>query len=163
MSLKCRYRLCVKPTFRHLLQWPHNGVSNHRRLDCLLNRLFQTQFKENINGLRHWPVWVESPGDRWIPLTKDQYRGKCFLLITSSCYFALISRHVSRQSDGNKFRLIYIGIVSMNISKLNIPRDTWIHCSTWHSVHRVFKMTTHGHVRQTNQSKNSTQINMGIL
>ena len=40
------------------LQWCHNepnGVSNHRRLDCLLNRLFGPRFK--IKGLRHWPLW----------------------------------------------------------------------------------------------------------
>ena len=40
------------------LQWRHNdrdGVSNHRCLDGLLNRFFQTQIKENITAHR-WPV-----------------------------------------------------------------------------------------------------------
>ena len=35
------------------LQWRYDerdGVSNHRRLDCLLNRLF----KQNIKASRHW-------------------------------------------------------------------------------------------------------------
>ena len=36
--------------------------------------------------------------DRWIPRTKDQLRGKCFHLMTSSCYY---------------YRIIVIGIVSM--------------------------------------------------
>ena len=33
---------------------------------------------------RHWPLWGKSTGDRWIPLTKGQWRRKCFHLITSS-------------------------------------------------------------------------------
>ena len=32
------------------------------------------------------PLWEESTGDRWIPLTKGQKRGTCFHLMTSSCY-----------------------------------------------------------------------------
>ena len=32
----------------------------------------QAQFKENTNAPRHWPLWGESTGDRWIPLTKGQ-------------------------------------------------------------------------------------------
>ena len=34
---------------------------------------------------RHWPVWGESTVDRWIPLTKLQWYGKCFHLMVSSC------------------------------------------------------------------------------
>ena len=44
----------------------------------------QAQIKENMKAPRHWPLWGESTGNRWIPLTKDQWRGKCFHLITSS-------------------------------------------------------------------------------
>ena len=44
-------------------------LSNHRRLDCLLNRLFR-QIKESIKALCHWPLWGESTDDRWIPLTR---------------------------------------------------------------------------------------------
>ena len=54
------------------LQWCYNernGVLNHRYLDCLLNHLFKCK-KENIKAPRHWPLWGESTGDRWIPLTK---------------------------------------------------------------------------------------------
>ena len=43
------------------LQWRHNergGVSNHQPHDCLLNRLFKAQIKENTKALRHWPLWV---------------------------------------------------------------------------------------------------------
>ena len=58
------------------LQWRHNehdGVSNHQPRDCLLNRLFrQAQMKENVKAPRHWPLWGEFTGDRWIPHTKGQ-------------------------------------------------------------------------------------------
>ena len=40
--------------------------------------------KEIIKAPRHWPLWGEFTGDRWIPRTKDQLRGKCFNLMTSS-------------------------------------------------------------------------------
>ena len=33
---------------------------------------FQAQIKENIKAMRHCPLWGESTGDRWIPLTKGQ-------------------------------------------------------------------------------------------
>ena len=38
------------------LQWHHNehkGVSNHRSINCLLNRLFQAQIKANIKAPQH--------------------------------------------------------------------------------------------------------------
>ena len=69
------------------LRWRHNGrdsVSNRQPHDCLLNRFSQTQVKENINALRHWPLCGEFTGDRWIPRTNGQSRGKCFHLMTSS-------------------------------------------------------------------------------
>ena len=63
------------------LEWRHNkrdGASNHRRLDCLLNRWFRRRSKKTsklrVTGLRKG----ESTRDRWIPLTNGQIRGKCF-------------------------------------------------------------------------------------
>ena len=56
-----------------VLQWRHNerdGVSNHQPRDCLLNCLFKAQIKENIKASRHWALWGEFTGDRWIPHTK---------------------------------------------------------------------------------------------
>ena len=49
----------------------------------------QTYIKENIKAPRHWPLWGEPMGDLWIPLTRGQRRGKCFLLMTSSCIWNL--------------------------------------------------------------------------
>ena len=42
------------------------------------------QIKENMKAPRHWPLCGELTGDRWIPHTKGQQRGKCFHLMTSS-------------------------------------------------------------------------------
>ena len=36
-------------------------------------------------------LWGEFTGDRWIPHTKDQWRGKCFHLMTSSWHFPITS------------------------------------------------------------------------
>ena len=65
--------------------WRHNErgcISNHRRLDCLLNRLFRRRKKHQssaslafVMGIHRWPV--DSP-----------HKGpvKCFHLMTSSFY-----------------------------------------------------------------------------
>ena len=57
------------------LQCRHNerdGVPNHQHSDCLLNRFSKAQIRENIKVQRHWSLWVEFTGDRWIPRTKGQ-------------------------------------------------------------------------------------------
>ena len=81
--------LYIKSKQRHPSpsQWRHNersGVSNHQPHDCLRNRLFRCRLKENIKAPRNWTLWGEFTGNRWIPRTKDQQRGKCFRLMTSS-------------------------------------------------------------------------------
>ena len=46
------------------LQWRHNehpGVSNHRRLDCLINRLFGLISKENLKARVIGPLWGKPP------------------------------------------------------------------------------------------------------
>ena len=64
------------------LSWRHNernGVSNHRRPDCLLNRLIRRRSKKTstlrVAGLCEGN---SRGGDRWIPVTKGQWRGECF-------------------------------------------------------------------------------------
>ena len=39
----------------------------------------------NIKAPRHWSLCGEFTGDRWIPRTNGQWRGKSFHLMTSSC------------------------------------------------------------------------------
>ena len=46
----------------------------------------RAQIKVNIKAPRHWPLCGEFTGDRWIPRTNGQLRGKCFHLMTSSWY-----------------------------------------------------------------------------
>ena len=87
------------------LRWRHNerdGVSNHRCLDGIFKPLFRPRSKKtsklHVTGLCEgnpaatceFPSQrarnAETSGDLWIPLTKDQKRGKCFHLMTSSWY-----------------------------------------------------------------------------
>ena len=68
------------------LRWCHNGcdgVSNHQRHDCL--PFIRAQIKANIKAPRHWPLCREFTGDRWIPYTNGQQRGKSFHFMASSC------------------------------------------------------------------------------
>ena len=62
------------------LRWRHNGRDgawNHQPLFTLSLSLFTlftlsfilVQIKENIKASRHWPLWAEFTGDRWIPHT----------------------------------------------------------------------------------------------
>ena len=66
--------------FRSLFQWRHNkrnGVSNHRRLQCLLNRLFRRRWKKTsklsvtvlCGGIHGWPVY--SPHKK--PVTQKMF------------------------------------------------------------------------------------------
>ena len=52
-----------KFNFNKMLQWRHNerdGVSNRRRLHCLLNRLLRRRSKKTslapVRGIHRWPV-----------------------------------------------------------------------------------------------------------
>ena len=60
------------------------------RLKSPASRIFTQPFiqgsdQRNIRAPRHWPLWGEFTGHRWIPHTKDQLRGKCFPWMASSC------------------------------------------------------------------------------
>ena len=75
-----------------ILQWRHNerdGVSNHQPHECLLNRLFKAQIKENIKAPRHWPLWEEFIDvHRWPTNSphKKAVTRKIFHLMTPSWY-----------------------------------------------------------------------------
>ena len=66
--------------WRHIGRY---GVSNHHPNDYLLKRLFRRRSKKTSKRC-HWSLLGEFTGDRWIPRTKGQWRGKCFHLMTSS-------------------------------------------------------------------------------
>ena len=59
------------------------------RLKSPASRLFtqpfiQAQIKENIKAPHHWPLCGKFTGDRWIPCTKGELRGK-FCDMAGSC------------------------------------------------------------------------------
>ena len=51
-----------------------DGVSNHQRLVCLLNRWFRRRLKKPIKAPRHWSLWGEFTGDPWIPAKRPVTR-----------------------------------------------------------------------------------------
>ena len=86
-STLCSLFRSVLDIYTRPLQWRHNkrsGVSNHWRLDCLLNSLFKHISKKTskfrvlafVRGIHRSPM--DSPH-------KGQYRGKWLYLMTSSC------------------------------------------------------------------------------
>ena len=82
---------------RHLisnaLQWRHDGGLKSLDSPVFDQPCIQPQIKENIKAPRHWPLCGEFPGDRWIPCTNGQWRGKCFHLMTSSWKVLLQNHH----------------------------------------------------------------------
>ena len=57
----------------HYSQNERDGVSSKSPAPRLFAEPFvQAHIKENIKAARDWPLWGESTGHRWIPVTKDQ-------------------------------------------------------------------------------------------
>ena len=57
----------------------------------------------------HWTLGGESTSDRWIPLTRGQWHGKCFHLMTSSCHANHSWQHVeTRHFPNNIFKCIFL-------------------------------------------------------
>ena len=86
-SLFSACKLKQSTTHTITLQWSHNelvGVSNHEPHECLLNRLFKAQIKENIKAPSHRPLCGELTSDQCFLRTKGRWRGKCFHFMTSS-------------------------------------------------------------------------------
>ena len=54
----------------------------------------QTHINDNIKAPRQWPLCGEFTGDRWIPRTNGQWRGKCFHWMTSSWFICIDLDHV---------------------------------------------------------------------
>ena len=56
-----------------------------------------TDQKKHHKTPRHWPFWGEFIGDRGVPRTKGQWGGKCFHLMTSSCWLCAPLRYARQQ------------------------------------------------------------------
>ena len=70
----------------------------------------QMQIKENIKAPRQWPLWRESTGDQWIPLTKSPLTWKMFPFVDVIMRFSEESSdglpgHMMTSSNGNIFRV----------------------------------------------------------
>ena len=61
----------------------HQYILTHLPLHCLFSSLHRLTSKETSKLYITGPLWGESTGDRWIPLTKGQSWGFCFMM--SSC------------------------------------------------------------------------------
>ena len=59
-------------------------ASQITNLTIVYSIVYSDADQRNIKDPRHWPLCVEFTGDRWIPRTNGQLRGKCFHLMTSS-------------------------------------------------------------------------------
>ena len=68
------------------LQWRPKSPASR----LFTQSFIQAQINEHIKVPRHWPLCEEFIGDRWIPRTNGQLRGKCFHLMTSS--WSIITR-----------------------------------------------------------------------
>ena len=62
----------------HVTRYHYNGVimsamaSQIASITIVYSTVYSAQINENIKAPRHWPLWVEFTGDRWIPRTKGQ-------------------------------------------------------------------------------------------
>ena len=83
----------------------------------------QVQIKENIKDPCYRSLWGESTGDLWIPLTKDQLRGKCFHLMTSSCTI-IIFNSSSPVYVYKCMKIVSIGPLGINFSESINIQDT---------------------------------------
>ena len=62
---------------KHFADGTERSIAVTYWLILLLIRLFtqpfiKAQIEENLKAPRHWPLWGEFTGDRWIPHTKGQ-------------------------------------------------------------------------------------------
>ena len=82
---KCR-AACIITLYLHYCDVKMSAmVYQITSLTIVCSTVYSVQIKENIKAPRHWPLCGKFTGDRWIPRTNGQLRGKCFHLMTSSC------------------------------------------------------------------------------
>ena len=117
--------------FKMTLQWRHNetnGFLNHRRLNCLLNRLFRHRLKKHqspaslafVRGIHRWPV--NSPHKRLV-------MRKMFPFDDVIIMWQWIHNAVTNKEHRSN--------IELTIKNPNPPRlegSGWIHC-----LLRVFK------------------------
>ena len=95
----------------------------------------RAQIKVNIKAPRHWPLCGEFTGDRWIPRTNGQLRGKCFHLMTSSWF--IVRGQASYRAQGGRTvcdiapKISLLQKKSVFIISLLLPKDCFGHIQRW--------------------------------
>ena len=107
--------------------------------------IIQAQITESIKAPRHWSLGGEFTGDRWIPRTNGNIRGKCFHLMTSSCDSLVQASRISVTSE------LKIGAYSVYNVRLSPHAASWI---------RIFYASHAGYFllhkwKQINQNQNN--------
>ena len=103
-------------------------------------QIVRAHIKKITEAPRHRPLWGESTGARWIPLTKDQQCGKWFHLMTSSC--AVLKNQTRsrrpfawRHLEIKIWKLLSIDreISVMFIHNIELNRKLWVWAAITHS------------------------------
>ena len=74
----------ISPDIITVMSWAQWRLRSPAASRLCTQPIVRAQVKESIKAPRHWPLWGEFTGDRWIPRTKGQLHGKRFHLMTSS-------------------------------------------------------------------------------
>ena len=89
--LCCAYNLIVSEFVLFIYPYSHYDdiimstmASQITSLVIVFSSVYSGADQRKHQSSVHWPLWGEFTGDRWIPHTKGQLRGKCFHLMTSS-------------------------------------------------------------------------------
>ena len=93
-------------------------------LPLLTQPFIQAQIKENTKAPRYLALCGEFTGDRWIPRSNGQSRGKCFHLMTSSWYFRNVWTHLKGL---DAVVLKYVGYIPVIIHQNIISNNFWHH------------------------------------
>ena len=107
----------------HPLRWRHSecdDVSNHQHHDCLHNRLFRRRSKKTLK-LR--VIGWEFPGDRWIPRTKGQLRGKCVHLMMSSCVKFIHNKWMLMPHSVHRLRVCKLFVLLVTAYVVDSPHN----------------------------------------
>ena len=122
--------------------------------------------QRNIKSPRHWPLWGEFSGDRWIPRTKGQLRKKGFHLMTTSWNYAHARNNVSpndprpRRDAGVVRTNVILGWTARKEFHIQQLQIIWLHPGRFHAV---LGMNTHHYYFVTEALKHITDWNGSLM
>ena len=103
----------------------------------------RAQIKKNIKAPRHWPLCGEFTGDRRIPRTNGQLRGRCFHLMTSSWSTSNHDHNGRRLWKRFPYYWSFVR-VSTGDTQIHGNGELWRFLSCWieHSGEQIFRLQT---------------------